>query len=101
MEAIESQINPQDAMFLENAAFNRGLAEELRQRLTLVRQGGGEKYQKRHAEQGKLFVRERVDRLLDTGSPFLEIAPLAAWDMYEGEAPGAGIVCGIGRISGR
>ena len=101
MEALDSQINPQDATFLENAAFNRGLAEELRQRLAVVRQGGGEKYQKRHAEQGKLFVRERVDRLLDAGSPFLELAPLAAWDMYEGEAPGAGIVCGIGRVSGR
>ena len=101
MEALDSQINPQDATFLENAAFNRGLAEELRQRLAVVRQGGGEKYQKRHAEQGKLFVRERVDRLLDAGSAFLEMAPLAAWDMYEGEAPGAGIVCGIGRLSGR
>src|SRR5258708_22387098 len=101
MEALDSQINPQDAMFLENAAFNRMLAEELRQGLALVRQGGGEKYQKRHAEQGKLFVRERVDRMLDAGSPFLELAPLAAWDMYEGEAPGAGIVCGIGRVSGR
>ncbi len=101
MDVIESQVNPQDAGFLDNAAYHRGLAEELRQRLAQVRQGGGEKYRQRHAEQGKLFVRDRIDRLLDPGSPFLEVAPLAAWEMYEGEAPSAGIVTGIGRVSGR
>ena len=69
MEAIESQVNPHDPEFLENAAYHRGLAAELRQRLETVRQGGGEKYQRRHAEQGKLFVRERINRLLDPGSP--------------------------------
>src|SRR5436190_4311439 len=99
MDVIESQVNTQSDDFCENAIFHRGLAGELRQRLAQVREGGGEKYQKRHAEQGKLFVRERVDRLLDAGSPFLEIAALAAWDMYEGDAPGAGIVTGIGRVS--
>jgi acetyl-CoA carboxylase carboxyltransferase component len=101
MDVIESQIDPQNEIFRENAAFHRGLADELHQRLAQVREGGGEKYQKRHAEQGKLFVRERVDRLLDSGSPFLEIAALAAWGMYDDDAPGAGIVTGIGRISGR
>ncbi len=101
MDVIESQIDPQNDIFRENAAFHRGLADELRQRLAQVREGGGEKYQKRHAEQGKLFVRERVDRLLDSGSPFLEIAALAAWGMYDGDAPGAGIVTGIGHVSGR
>jgi acetyl-CoA carboxylase carboxyltransferase component len=101
MEQIESQIDPRDATFRANAAHNRALAEELRERLRSVRQGGGEKYQKRHAEQGKLFVRERIDRLLDPGSPFLELSPLAAWELYDGEAPCAGIVTGIGRVSGR
>ncbi len=101
MDVIESQIDPQNDIFRENAAFHRGLADELRQRLAQIRDGGGEKYQKRHAEQGKLFVRERVDRLLDSGSPFLEIAALAAWGMYDGDAPGAGIVTGIGHVSGR
>ncbi len=76
------------------------LAAELRERLAQVRQGGGAKYQQRHREQGKLFVRDRIDRLIDPGSPFLEIAPLAAWELYDGDAPSAGIVTGIGRVSG-
>src|SRR5258706_5610042 len=101
MDILETQIDSQDSSFRENAAFHRVLADELRQRLAQVRQGGGEKYQQRHAEQGKLFVRERIDKLIDPGSSFLEIAPLAAWDMYEGDAPGAGIVTGIARVSGR
>src|SRR5579871_3882358 len=101
MDVIESQIDPQDEAFQQNSSFHRGLAQELRERLALVRQGGGERYRKRHAEQSKLFVRERIDRLLDPGSPFLELSPLAGWDMYEGDAPGAGIVTGIGRVSGR
>jgi acetyl-CoA carboxylase carboxyltransferase component len=66
-----------------------------------VRQGGGPKYQARHEQQGKLFVRERIERLLDAGSPFLELSALAAWELYGGEAPGAGIVTGIGRVSDR
>src|SRR5439155_18233136 len=82
MDVIESQVNPRESSFLENTAYHRALADELRQRLAIVRQGGGEKYQARHAEQGKLFVRERIDRLLDSGSPFLELSPLAAWEMY-------------------
>src|SRR5690242_9477343 len=101
MEVIESQLDLHDDTFVANATYQRSLAAELRQRLAKVREGGGEKYQKRHAEQGKLFVRDRVDRLLDPGSPFLEIAPLAAWELYDGDAPGAGIVTGIGRVAGR
>src|SRR5450432_2809580 len=101
MDAIESQLNPQDAAFQANDAYHRALADELRQRLALIQQGGGERYQKRQAEQGKLFVRERINRLLDVGSPFLELSPLAAWQMYDGDAPSAGIVTGIGRIAGR
>ena len=100
MDTLETHVNPNDERFQHNAAHNRALAAELRQRLALVRAGGGEQYQQRHREQGKLFVRERVDRLLDPGSPFLEIAPLAAWDVYDGDAPAAGIVAGIGRVSG-
>jgi acetyl-CoA carboxylase carboxyltransferase component len=77
------------------------LLEELRGRLSIARQGGGEKYLQRHREQGKLPARERIERLLDPGSPFLELSPLAAWDLYENDAPSAGIVTGIGRVSGR
>jgi acetyl-CoA carboxylase carboxyltransferase component len=87
--------------FQENERHHRGLAQELRERLAAVRSGGGAKAQQRHAEQGKLFVRERIDRLLDAGSPFLELSPLAAWELYSGDAPCAGIVTGIGRIAGR
>ena len=66
-----------------------------------MRQGGDERAHARHAEQGKLFVRDRIDRLLDPGSPFLELSPLAAWELYDGDAPSAGIVTGIGRVAGR
>src|SRR4051812_2955360 len=77
------------------------LVAELGARTAAARQGGGEKYVQRHRAQGKLPVRERIDNLLDPGSPFLELSALAAWDLYDGDAPGAGIVTGIGRVSGR
>jgi len=101
METLETSISPNDSQFLENKKHNSGLAHTLRERLANVRQGGGEKYRKRQEEQGKLFVRERIERLLDPGSPFLELSPLAAVGMYDLEAPGAGIVTGIGRVSDR
>jgi acetyl-CoA carboxylase carboxyltransferase component len=101
METLASAITPNSPECKANAEYNRALAQELKRRLALVHDGGGEKYRKRHEEQGKLFVRERIERLLDPGAPFLELSPLAAWDMYKGEAPAAGIVTGIGRISGR
>ncbi|NTU64568.1 MAG: methylcrotonoyl-CoA carboxylase, partial [Chloroflexi bacterium] len=101
METIESQIDVNDPQFKSNAVHNRRLAEELREHVKIARQGGGEKYQKRQREQGKLFVRDRIDRLLDRGSPFLELSPLAAHELYHNEAPCAGIVTGIGRVSGR
>jgi acetyl-CoA carboxylase carboxyltransferase component len=101
METISTHLDPQSPEFKANAEHHRAIAQELRERLALVRQGGGEKYRKRHEEQGKLFVRERIERLLDPGSPFLELSALAAYDLYGGEAPGAGIVTGIGRVSER
>ena len=79
----------------------RDLADELRDRLAVVRQGGSEAARTRHTERGKLLVRDRVDRLLDPGSPFLELSPLAAYEMYGGAVPSAGIVTGVGRVSGR
>lgn len=101
MDTLESQVNPNSEQFQQNAAHNRRLAEELRARLAQVRQGGGEHARQRHAEQNKLFVRERIDRLLDPGSPFLELSPLAAWELYHGDAPAAGIITGIGSVAGR
>ncbi|GAA4286407.1 carboxyl transferase domain-containing protein [Georgenia daeguensis] len=79
----------------------RELTEELRERLAAVRLGGSESARRRHVERGKLLVRDRVDRLLDAGSPFLELSPLAATGMYDDEVPAAGIVTGIGRVAGR
>jgi len=100
MNILETQLDIHDERYRANAAHNRALMQELRERLAQVRQGGGAAYQQRQREQGKLFVRDRIDKLLDAGSPFLELSPLAAWAMYEGEAPSAGIVTGIGRVSG-
>ena len=77
------------------------LVDELRTRLAVVRQGGSEAARRKHTDRGKLLVRDRVDRLLDPGSPFLELGALAAYEMYGGAVPSAGIVTGIGRVSGR
>jgi len=101
MDLLPSRIRTGTPEFTDNAARMRELVEQLRQRVTAVQQGGGPKYLQRHREQGKLPPRERIEKLLDPGSPFLELSPLAAWDMYDNDAPGAGIVTGIGRVSGR
>ncbi|HEY5900928.1 MAG TPA: carboxyl transferase domain-containing protein, partial [Anaerolineales bacterium] len=101
METLEVLVRPDSPGFRSNTEFHRGLAAELKERLAHVRQGGGVKNRKRQQEQGKLFVRERIERLLDPGSPFLELSALAAWGMYHNEANSAGIVTGIGRVSGR
>ncbi len=77
------------------------LVEDLDAQLARVREGGGAKARERHVARGKLLPRERVDRLLDPGAPFLELSALAAHDLYDSEAPGAGIVTGVGRVSGR
>ena len=101
MDRLESHIDITSPAFAANRDRMRALVDEHRARLEQVRQGGGAKYLARHREQGKMPVRERIDGLLDPGSPFLELSPLAAWEMYEGDAPSAGIVTGIGRVSGR
>jgi 3-methylcrotonyl-CoA carboxylase beta subunit len=87
--------------FRANTADHEALVADLNAQLERVRLGGGEKARARHTSRGKLLPRERVDRLLDKGAPFLELSPLAAHDMYDGDAPGAGIVTGVGRVSGR
>ena len=77
------------------------LAAELRQKLALARPGGPARARERHAARGKLLPRDRVDALLDPGAPFLELSPLAADGLYDGDAPAAGIITGVGRVSGR
>ena len=101
METLPTHISTTDSQFQANAGHHRALAQELRQQMESVRQGGGKKQRQRQEEQGKLFVRERIERLLDPGAPFLELSALAAHGLYQGDAPGAGIVTGIGRVSGR
>ncbi len=101
MDVIESQIQTGSDLFRANATAMGSLLAELKIRTELVRQGGGAKYVERHRAQGKLPARERIDRLLDERSPFLELSPLAAWDLYDDDTPAAGIVTGIGRVSGR
>jgi 3-methylcrotonyl-CoA carboxylase beta subunit/propionyl-CoA carboxylase len=101
VDIIDSHIRTDSSEFVENRTRMEKLVAELRERTATVRQGGGPKYLQRHREQGKLPVRERIEKLLDAGSPFLELSALAAWDMYDGDAPSAGIVTGVGRVSGR
>src|SRR5690606_31867403 len=83
------------------AEHNQALVAELRERVARAALGGSEKARERHVSRGKLLPRERVERLLDPGAPFLEIGQLAANGMYGDEAPGAGMICGVGRVSGR
>ncbi|WP_287983296.1 carboxyl transferase domain-containing protein, partial [Diaphorobacter sp.] len=97
---LESQLNPRSADFQANAAAMRAVVEDLRAQIARVSQGGGEAARAKHVARGKLLPRERVQMLLDPGTPFLELAPLAALNMYNNDAPGAGIIAGIGRVSG-
>jgi 3-methylcrotonyl-CoA carboxylase beta subunit len=101
MERLHSHIDSNSADFRANRDRMQALVGEYRARLEEARQGGGTKYLARHREQGKMPVRERIDALIDPGSAFLELSPLAAWGMYDGDAPSAGMVTGIGRVSGR
>ncbi len=100
MDILESRYTSNDDRSKQYTEHNRKLIIELRETLARIRQGGGEKYQQRHEEQGKLFVRDRIDKLIDPASAFLEVAALAGHDVYDDWTPSAGIVTGIGRISG-
>src|SRR5690349_22044761 len=98
---IESKIATEGEEFRARKDHNRALAEKLRADVAEAALGGNEKSRERHVSRGKLLPRDRVERLLDPGSPFLEIGQLAACDMYEGEVPGAGMIAGVGHVSGR
>jgi 3-methylcrotonyl-CoA carboxylase beta subunit len=98
---IESKIATEGEEFRARSAHNLALAAKLRADVAEAAKGGPEKHRQRHVERGKLLPRDRVEQLLDPGSPFLEIGQLAACDMYDSEVPGAGIIAGIGRVSGR
>jgi 3-methylcrotonyl-CoA carboxylase beta subunit len=101
LSKLRSHIDPKSQGFRENAEAYEELLAELRERSAEARRGGGEKARRRHEERGKLPVRDRIELLLDPGTAFLELSPLAAFGMYDGRVPAAGIVTGIGRVSGR
>ena len=100
MPVIESQVDTQSPEYASRKEWMEGLVSTLRERSRVARQGGGEAAMERHKARGKMPVRERIAGLVDPGSPFLELSTLAAGDMYDGAAPSAGIVCGIGRVHG-
>ena len=101
MPALQSRLNPRSDEFKANQAAMNALVADLRTQVAMVGQGGGATARARHVARGKLLPRDRVRGLLDVGSPFLELSQLAAWGMYHDEAPGAGVITGIGRVSGR
>jgi 3-methylcrotonyl-CoA carboxylase beta subunit len=101
MPVLETQLNPRSADFQANAQAMRALVDDLQAQVAKAAAGGGEVARARHTARGKLLPRDRVQMLLDPGTPFLELAPLAAHGMYNGDAPCAGVIAGIGRVSGR
>ena len=100
MTVLKSAISPKSAEFQENTAAMRALVEDLRGIVARIKEGGGERARQRHVDRGKLLPRERVRRLLDPGAPFLEFSQLAGHQVYEDSVPAAGLITGIGRISG-
>ena len=101
MTALASAIDPQSADFARNAEAMKALVADLRAKLDAAMQGGSEEARARHAARGKLLARERINLLLDPGTPFLEFSPLAAYGMYGGDVHSASLITGIGRVSGR
>ena len=101
MTVLTSAIDKRSPTFAENESHQRALVEDLKNTLARIELGGDERSRKRHEARGKLLPRERVRRLLDPGSPFLELSALAGRGMYESDVPAGGIITGIGRVSGR
>src|SRR5213596_2818933 len=101
MSVLSSQVERESDVFAARSEQMSALVAELRERTAQAAGGGGENAIERHRSRGKLPARERVDRLLDPGSAFLELGTLAAWDMYEGQSPSAGMVTGVGVIEGQ
>ncbi|QIB66178.1 carboxyl transferase domain-containing protein [Kineobactrum salinum] len=101
MTVLQSSLNPRDETFRANHEHMQAQVDDLRQLVAKIREGGGEKAQQRHVSRGKLLPRERLQAVLDPGSPFLELSQLAAYKVYEDEVPGAGIITGIGQVAGQ
>ncbi|MFK8020506.1 MAG: carboxyl transferase domain-containing protein [Pseudomonadales bacterium] len=97
---FKSKLNTRSAEFLANSETMQALVSDLNEKMQNITKGGGEKYQQRHKDRGKLLPRERIDALIDPGSPFLELSQLAAYKVYDDEVNAAGIIAGVGRVSG-
>ena len=101
MSVIKSSINRKNEQYRENQVFMQALVADLRERVEVIAEGGGERAREKHLKRGKLLPRERIRVLLDTGSPFLELSQFAAYGMYNNEVPAAGVITGIGRVCGQ
>lgn len=101
MSALTSQLDTRSAAFRDNAAQMQALVDDLKAKVRLIKQGGGDKAREKHLSRGKLLPRDRVRTLLDPGTPFLELSQFAAYDMYGGDIHAAGVITGIGRVMGR
>jgi 3-methylcrotonyl-CoA carboxylase beta subunit len=100
MSGFQSQLNPEDKIFQQNAAVMRAQSVELKKIVMKIQEGVGEKARERHLQHGKLLPRDRIELLLDPGSHFLELSALAAYELYDDDVPAAGIITGIGKVSG-
>src|SRR5690606_23198422 len=100
MQPLASHIDVNSTDFKENSTFNRELLSELKSRTEKIREGGGEEAIKKHKARKKLLPRERIEKILDPGSPFLELSTLAGYEVYEEDVPSAGVVTGIGLVHG-
>lgn len=98
MTRLDSSLNTKSEIFQENARYLESLVSDFKEKLKTVQKGGNEKAREKHLSRGKLLPRERIDRLLDSGSPFLEVGAMAAYGLYEGQVPSAGLITGIGKI---
>ena len=100
MNHLESNIDPRSQIFADNKSHATEQIDTLRSRLAIATAGGNERLRQRHRDRGKYLVRDRIDRLVDPGTPFLELSSLAAWGQYDNAVPSAGIVTGMGVVSG-
>ena len=101
MDRLATSVNKADSDFIRRRDHNLSLISTLRQRLEHVSNGGGGKYVERHRSRDKMLARERIEKIIDPGTAFLELSPLAAFELYDGRANSAGIVTGIGIVHGR
>ncbi|HET8817013.1 MAG TPA: carboxyl transferase domain-containing protein, partial [Pseudidiomarina sp.] len=100
MTVLSSAVNPKDPTYSANAEAMQKVVADLQAKVHAIKQGGGPKYQERHLARGKLLARQRIEKLIDSGSPFLEIGQFAAWECYDDYVPAAGVVAGIGQVEG-